>query len=118
MLSPTTAICWSESNSASLHQTQGASIWRSPFTFVTAVVLTIKAREGGRVINAVALVATGINADGRREVLGLRVATSEIVAAWNSFFADLVAGGLFGVHLVASDAHQDLAATSFQEYFS
>ena len=51
-------------------------------------------------------------------MLGLRVATSEIVAAWNSFFADLVACGLSGVHLVTSDAHQDLAATSFQEHFS
>ena len=62
-----------------------------PFTFVAADALTMKVREGGRVINAVVLVATGVNADGRREVLGLRVATSETGAAWNSFFADLVA---------------------------
>lgn len=46
-----------------------------PFTFVAADALTMKVREGGRVINAVVLVATGVNADGRREVLGLRVAT-------------------------------------------
>ena len=56
-------------------------------------------------INAVVLVATGVNADGHREVLGLRVATSETEAAWNSFFADLVARGLGGVRLVTSDAH-------------
>jgi transposase-like protein len=43
-----------------------------PFTFVAADALTMKVREGGRVINAVVLVATGVNADGRREVLGLR----------------------------------------------
>lgn len=67
-----------------------------PFTFVAADALTMKVREGGRVINAVVLVATGVNADGRREVLGLRVATSETGAAWNSFFADLVARGLGG----------------------
>jgi len=48
-----------------------------PFTFVAADALTMKVREGGRVINAVVLVATGVNADGRREVLGMRVATSE-----------------------------------------
>ena len=65
----------------------------------------MKVREGGRVINAVVLVATGVNADGRREVLGVRVATSETGAAWNSFFADLVARGLTGVRLVTSDAH-------------
>jgi putative transposase len=81
-----------------------------PFTFVAADALTMKVREGGRVINAVVLVATGVNADGRREVLGLRVATSETGAAWNSFFADLVARGLSGVRLVTSDAHQGLVA--------
>ncbi|MFV4914778.1 IS256 family transposase [Microbacterium lacticum] len=79
-----------------------------PFTFVAADALTMKVREGGRVINAVVLVATGVNADGRREVLGLRVATSETGAAWNSFFADLVARGLGGVRLVTSDAHAGL----------
>ena len=38
-------------------------------------------REGGRVVNAVVLIATGVNGDGHREVLGLRVATSETGAA-------------------------------------
>ncbi len=79
-----------------------------PFTFVAADALTMKVREGGRVINAVVLVATGVNGDGHREVLGLRVATSETGAAWNEFFADLVARGLGGVKLVTSDAHQGL----------
>lgn len=79
-----------------------------PFTFVAADALTMKVREGGRVINAVVLLATGVNGDGHREVLGMRVATSETGAAWNSFFADLVARGLAGVRLVTSDAHAGL----------
>ena len=79
-----------------------------PFTFVAADALTMKVREGGRVINAVVLIATGVNGDGHREDLGLRVATSETGAAWNEFFADLVARGLSGVRLVTSDAHQGL----------
>ena len=79
-----------------------------PFTFVTADALTMKVREGGRVINAVVLLATGVNGDGHREVLGLRVATSETGSAWNEFLADLVARGLAGVRLVTSDAHQGL----------
>lgn len=79
-----------------------------PFTFVAADALTMKVREGGRVINAVALVATGVNGDGHREVLGLQVATSETRSAWNTFFADLVARGLAGVRLVTSDAHAGL----------
>ncbi|QWC86582.1 IS256 family transposase [Nocardioidaceae bacterium] len=79
-----------------------------PFTFVAADALTMKVREGGRVVNAVVLVATGVNGDGHREVLGMRVATSETGAAWNEFFADLVARGLAGVGLVTSDAHAGL----------
>ena len=79
-----------------------------PFTFVAADALTMKVREGGRVINAVVLLATGVNGDGHREVLGTRVATAETGAAWNEFFADLVARGLSGVRLVTSDAHAGL----------
>ena len=79
-----------------------------PFTFVAADALTMKVREGGRVVNTVVLVATGVNADGRREVLGLRVATRQTGPAWNQFFADLVARGLTGVRLVTSDAHAGL----------
>src|SRR5690554_5908267 len=79
-----------------------------PFTFVAADALTMKVREGGRVVNTVVLIATGVNGDGRREVLGMRVATSETGAAWNEFFADLVARGLAGVRLVTSDAHAGL----------
>ncbi|GAW49588.1 MULTISPECIES: IS256 family transposase [unclassified Nocardioides] len=79
-----------------------------PFTFVAADALTMKLREGGRVINAVVLIATGVNGDGHREVLGMRVATAETGPVWNEFFADLVARGLTGVRLVTSDAHAGL----------
>ena len=79
-----------------------------PFTFVAADALTMKVREGGKVVNVVVLIATGVNSDGRREVLGLQTATSETGPAWNTFFADLVARGLTGVRLVTSDAHTGL----------
>ena len=79
-----------------------------PFTFVAADALTMKVREAGRVINAVVLVATGVNGDGHREVLGCTVTTSETKEAWNVFLADLVARGLAGVRLVTSDAHAGL----------
>jgi transposase-like protein len=79
-----------------------------PFTFVAADALTMKVREQGRVVNAVVLIATGVNGDGHREVLGVKVATSETKEAWNVFFADLVARGLTGVKLVTSDAHAGL----------
>lgn len=54
------------------------------------------------------LLATGVNNDGHREVLGMRVATAETGAAWSEFFADLLARGLSGVRLVTSDAHAGL----------
>jgi putative transposase len=79
-----------------------------PFTFLAADALTMKVRENGRVVNAVVLVATGVNADGHREVLGVKVATSETKEAWNVFFADLVARGLSGAKLITSDAHAGL----------
>ncbi|MEU4365670.1 IS256 family transposase [Promicromonospora sp. NPDC023987] len=79
-----------------------------PFTFLAADALSMKVREDGRVTTAMVLVVTGVNADGHREVLGLRVATSETKTAWNTLFADLVARGLTGVMLVTSDAHAGL----------
>ena len=81
-----------------------------PFTFVAADALVLKVREGGRVVGVHALGATGVNADGHREILGLHVTTSEDGAGWLAFFRDLVARGLTGVRLVTSDAHQGLVA--------
>ena len=68
----------------------------------------LKVREGGRVINVHALVATGVNADGHREILGLQVSSAEDGAGWLAFFRDLTARGLTGVQLVTSDAHRGL----------
>ena len=49
---------------------------RGPYTFVAADALAMKVREAGRVVNVVVLVAIGVNGDGHREVLGVKV-TSE-----------------------------------------
>ena len=81
-----------------------------PFTFVAADALVLKVREGGRVVPVHALVATGVNADGHREILGVQVTTSEDGAGWLVFFRDLTARGLSGVKLVTSDAHAGLVA--------
>ncbi len=81
-----------------------------PYTFVAADALVMKVREGGRVVNVHALLATGVNADGHREILGLQVTSAEDGAGWLGFFRDLVARGLNGVQLVTSDAHAGLVA--------
>jgi putative transposase len=70
--------------------------------------LAVKCREAGRIVNIAAVVATGVNADGHREILGIDVLTSEDGAGWTAFLRDLVARGLSGVELVISDAHQGL----------
>ena len=79
-----------------------------PYTFVAADALTMKVREGGRVVKVAVMVATGVNAEGYREILGVQTATAESGAGWLGFFRDLVARGLAGVRLVTSDAHAGL----------
>jgi putative transposase len=81
-----------------------------PYTFVAADALVLKVRESGRVVAVHALVATGVNGDGYREILGLQVTSAEDGAGWLSFFRDLTARGLSGVRLVTSDAHAGLVA--------
>lgn len=79
-----------------------------PYTFVWIDALTQKVREGGRTVNVHALVATGVNADGHREILGIEVVSSEDGAGWLAFLRGLVARGLSGVALVISDCHAGL----------
>jgi putative transposase len=81
-----------------------------PYTFVWADALTVKVREDARVVNVHALIATGVNADGHREILGLDVASTEDGAGWLAFWRGLVARGLSGVQLVTADAHPGLVA--------
>jgi putative transposase len=79
-----------------------------PYAFVWIDALTQKVREGGRTVNVHALIATGVNADGHREILGLDVTSSEDGAGWLAFLRGLAARGLSGVQLVISDAHPGL----------
>ena len=81
-----------------------------PYTFIWVDALTVKVREDARVVNVHALIATGVNADGHREILGLDVAPTEDGAGWLAFLRGLVARGLSGVQLVTSDAHAGLVA--------
>ncbi|MEJ7604664.1 MAG: IS256 family transposase [Kofleriaceae bacterium] len=87
---------------------RGRPLDRAPYRHLMADALALKVRETGRIVQAAALVATGVNADGRREILGLEVVTQEDGAAWLAFLRGLVARGLSGVALVTSDAHLGL----------
>lgn len=81
---------------------------QGPYTFCWIDALTQKVREGGRTVTVHALIATGVNADGHREILGLDVVTAEDGAGWLAFLRGLVARGLSGVKMVTSDCHAGL----------
>lgn len=75
-----------------------------PYLWIDATYL--KVRRGGRIVS----VAVGVNADGRREVLGLEIGTSEAEPIWTEFLRKLTRRGLRGVKLLVSDAHEGLKA--------
>src|SRR3712207_603839 len=83
---------------------------QGPYTFVAAHALVLKAREGGRVVNVHALLSTGVNADGHREIPGLQVTSAEDGAGWLAFLRDPTARGLTGVRLVTSHAHNGIVS--------
>ncbi|RQP08938.1 MAG: IS256 family transposase [Microbacteriaceae bacterium] len=79
-----------------------------PYVFVDATYC--KARVGRRVVSQAIVVAVGVAADGRREVLGFDVGDTESEPFWTDFFRTLKARGLSGVQLVVSDAHTGLVS--------
>jgi putative transposase len=88
--------------------------WRSrpldeqPFPYVFLDATYCKVRLNGRVVSQAVVIATGVSADGRREVLGCQVGDSETEPFWTEFLRDLRDRGLGGVQLVISDAHRGL----------
>lgn len=85
-----------------------------PYRYLWIDGLTQKVREGGRVVNVTAVIATAANAEGRREIVGFDIVTTEDTASWTEFLRGLVARGLSGVELVISDAHGGIKAAIAQ----
>jgi putative transposase len=79
-----------------------------PYVFLDATYC--KARVGGRVVSRAVVIATGVSADGRREVLGVDVGDSESEVFWTDFLRGLRDRGLAGVQLVISDSHRGLTS--------
>jgi putative transposase len=86
------------------------SLAEQPFRYVFLDATYCKARVDHRVVSQAVVVATGVAADGRREVLGFDVGDSEDGAFWTAFLRSLKTRGLSGVQLVISDAHAGLKA--------
>jgi len=68
----------------------------------------VKSRERGSVESQAVVVAVAVNAEGRRETLGMAVGPAETEAFWTDFLRGLMRRGLSGVRLVISDAHEGL----------
>lgn len=76
--------------------------------YVWVDALYEKVRVDDRVESMAVVIATGVNLQGRREVLGVDVIPAESEEGWTQFFKSLKERGLKGVRLVISDAHQGL----------
>ena len=79
-----------------------------PYLWIDATYL--KVRRGGRIVSVAAIIAVAVNTDGRREVLGMQIGTSEAEPIWTEFLRKLTRRGLRGVKLVISDAHEGIKA--------
>ena len=80
-----------------------------PYVYLDATYLHVR-NSASQVCSMAVVVATGITADGSREVLGLDVGDSEDEVFWRGFLRSLKARGLGGVRLVISDQHSGLVA--------
>ena len=80
-----------------------------PYVYLDATYLHVR-NTASQVCSMAVVVATGITADGSREVLGFDVGDSEDEVFWRGFLRSLKARGLGGVQLVISDQHSGLVA--------
>lgn len=81
-----------------------------PYLWIDATY--VKTREAGRIVSVAVIVAVGVNTDGQREVLGLKVGASEAEPFWTEFLRSLNRRGLRGVKLVISDSHEGIKAAA------
>ncbi len=80
------------------------------FVYLWLDATCVHVREGGQVVSKAVVIATGLRADGHREVLGVDVGDSENETFWTELLRSLKDRNLHGVRLVISDAHADLKA--------
>ena len=79
-----------------------------PYLWIDATY--VKTREAGRIVSVAVIIAGGVNTEGQREVLGMKVGASEAEPFWTDFLRSLNRRGLRGVKLVISDSHEGVKA--------
>jgi putative transposase len=81
-----------------------------PYLWIDATYVQV--REQGRIVSTAVIIATGVNTDGRREVLGMSTGPSEAEPFWTDFLRSLADRGLRRVKLVVADDHKGLRAAA------
>ena len=64
----------------------------------------------GQIRDAAVLIASGVNPEGKRLILGVSVSLGEQEIHWREFLQSLVERGMTDVKLIISDAHTGLQA--------
>jgi|CXWK01.1.fsa_nt_gi putative transposase len=83
---------------------------RFPYVYLDATYIHVRDDALGQVVSRAVVIATGITANGTREILGVDIGDSEDETFWTRFLRSLRTRGLAGVRLVISDAHAGLKA--------
>ncbi len=81
-----------------------------PYVYLDATYVHVRDDALGQVVSRAVVIATGITAEGGREILGVDIGDSEDTTFWTAFLRSLKQRGLGGVRLVISDAHEGLKA--------
>jgi transposase-like protein len=114
LLGPEISLSSTQVSRAAAKLDEGLKAWRerplgeTPYLFLDARYE--KVRLEGRIVDCAVLIAVGIEASGKRRVLGCEVATSEAEINWRRFLESLLARGLKGVRLIIADDHAGLKA--------
>lgn len=76
----------------------------------------IKVREYDKVVSKTVYIALGVNDEGKREIIGLKISQAESKKNWSDFFDYLISRGLKSPRIVISDAHQGLRAAIEEKF--
>lgn len=75
-----------------------------------------KVRDNHKIVSQGVLIVSGVNADGHREILAVKVADTENETTWSNLFKDLKDRGVRGVILVISDDHKGIKAAVSRQF--